>query len=337
MEIRSKSAEIFKSDNRLAALKCFLWLKPETAAWILWRMSVAKSVADKAEAIEEEEKWQETISRAHAMKAKSLQKLGLVEGDISFEELIPFRNELRYQYQQNHSDFMKLEAGEAFKALQDKAGVIEACTVYDHCILKLHGETEEVDRIVFLLESEKENNQFGGVRELDFKKDEATYLKPYFKEIADLFKALVEEKRQNEAEDKPLAGLADKLREAGKVLPEIQADVKPAIADTVSEDICEKADVVYNSNLCESRDVTTKGPVPEEPAHETDIQNAKENYFKRLTVHEVLDHKKLFVAFIEGDMNMLLEFGKLRYDLNEILANKQAISDLLSAARVLGE
>ena len=208
------------------------------------------------------------------------------------------------------------------------------------------------ERILILLETEEEKNQFGAVKEMGFGYFETSYLKPYYKEIADLFKALMEEKKQETVADKPLAGLADMLRDKGINLPEMQADVKSAVEDPGKANICksvEQADEVPmpeeqqpaeesgKENVCVNDKQTYKGPMPEEAPHETSVQNAKSQLpdFKNLTVHEIVEHIEVFTSFANGDMNALLELGKLGYDLNQVTAKQGVIWDLLRGIELL--
>ena len=154
--------------------------------------------------------------------------------------------------------------------------------------------------------------------------------------------------------DKPLAGLADMLREAGRILPETQPEVNPTLEETGKENLYasdkqaykgllseeqQPAEETGKENVCVSDGQSYKAPMPEEATHETGVQNAKSQlpHFKNLTVHEVLAHQDMFASFVEGDMNILLELGNFGYDLNQIMEKKAAISNLLSAVKALGE
>lgn len=65
----------------------------------------------------------------------------------------------------------------------------------------------------------------------------------------------------------------------------------------------------------------------------------KENpQFKPLSPENILLHKDTFSYFADkDDYNILLQIGKLEFDLNKVMINKQKIADFLKAAEALRE
>ena len=60
--------------------------------------------------------------------------------------------------------------------------------------------------------------------------------------------------------------------------------------------------------------------------------------FKPLTPEGILENKDVFASFVESsDMNILLQIGKLGFDLNKVIAKKDAIIKLFEAAKALND
>lgn len=117
-------------------------------------------------------------------REKSLNKLGLTTDETSTEEDLefipnelvqPLRNELRYQYQQVHEEFLSGydSEEELYNAMEQDiiltAGICRRLFKY----LMTHKSLEDRSKVIFLLNSDKENNVFGGLREIGFTKAEA--------------------------------------------------------------------------------------------------------------------------------------------------------------------
>lgn len=60
------------------------------------------------------------------------------------------------------------------------------------------------------------------------------------------------------------------------------------------------------------------------------------NNFKPLTSVEILSNREPFASFVE-DFNALIEIGKMGFDLNMVIAKKEAIIQLLNADKALSE
>lgn len=140
--------------------------------------------------------WGLTYSQNRAFE--ELNKLGLDFKFIPAEKVLVFRNELRYQYERNvQSYFLQSyqkendeKISKTFLALTNRTDAIVASVVYNLCNTVIFNT--DVERILFLLKSEKESYYFGGIRVIGFDIAEAEYLKPFHLEIHNLLKAINE-------------------------------------------------------------------------------------------------------------------------------------------------
>lgn len=137
--------------------------------------------------------WGMTYSKENAQQ--ELYILGLNSDIIPSEKVLLLRNELRYQYEEvTQKGFVHFyestdeKITNAFKILTNRADSIVASKVYKQCDVLF--EKSEVDRVLFLLKSDKEAYYFGGIRSLGFDMEESEYLKPYHLEIHNLLEAM---------------------------------------------------------------------------------------------------------------------------------------------------
>lgn len=245
---------------------------------------------------------------------QELDNIGLYAGNNP-ENFIILRNELRYQYQQHVDiDFLKIdvpeEAKEAYLSLEKYSDTIVAVVVFNHCTHSTKYSDEfSRDRIAFLLESYKESNKYGGLRSLSFNQAAADYLLPFCEKISSLFKVLNEKKKQSER-NTPLAGLGALIKDAGMDLPFEFGDSIPD-----DEEQSEQESVV-----------------PAEPEPQATQPAENNSGFRRVYAEAILMHKDIFASFVKDDnMNALLEIGRLGFDLNEVMAKKEKIYNLISA------
>lgn len=135
--------------------------------------------------------WNLTYSSTKALEVLSY--LGLSSEIISYDNQMIFRNELRFQYEQLCPSFMLPSMEDLikskFSALESKTDIIVANIVFDYCHAAMIKD-EQIDRILFLLKSEKDTNYFGGIRSLGFNMEEAQYLKPFHIEIHNLLASM---------------------------------------------------------------------------------------------------------------------------------------------------
>lgn len=295
---RSKFKKIIGSEVEFDVYQCafskFCDLNQEDALHIIWALT-------------------------HDNETRSLDTIGLYAGNNP-QNFIILRNELRYQYQQIHSNFLKLdipeEAQEAFVSLENRSDTIVAVVVYNHCANSAKYSDEfSRSRIAFLLGGSKESNQYGGIRSLCFNETEANYLLPFCKEISLLFNILNEKKNQEE-KNTPLAGLGSLIQDSGMDLP---FDFGDSIPD--DEEQSEQESII-----------------PAEPEPQATQPAENNSGFRRVYVESVSMYKDVFASFVKDDnMNALLEIGQLGFDLNEVMAKKEKIYNLISALQAKEE
>ena len=144
--------------------------------------------------------------------------------DIIPDELVmPLRNELRYQYQQVHKSFLEgydSNNEELYKAMGKDiiltAGICRRLFKY----LMTHKSPGDRSKAIFLLNSDKENNVFGGLREIGFTKAEAEVFLPKAGVIASAFEKMVADDTETQKHlaqegatmtSKPFAGLGEMI------------------------------------------------------------------------------------------------------------------------------
>ena len=111
---------------------------------------------------------------------------------------LPLREELRYQRKLTHSEFMEFDVPEncqkAFNSLHTTLkDVFTTYAVYNKCYRAccLFSKSE-YDRTMFLLNSDKINFRYGGIRSFKFSNRATMYLVRYAEPIATFFKVLWE-------------------------------------------------------------------------------------------------------------------------------------------------
>ena len=242
----------------------------------------------------------------------TLEKIGLSLNIIPLENIFLLRNELRFQYKEKDPTFLNVdlaeECQEAYQELAKHSDVITAAVVYNHCEKHIYSD---VIRTLSLLSNSKENNFFGGLRSLSFSIDESNYLKPFRMEIHNLLKAMYENYQKlcgsSSFTNTPFKGLAEIIEENGKDLPFTFADETPSEATAQT---CAQVE---------------DAPSPEEPA-QSNPQH------RRIYAENIFMYRDTFKPFVMNeDWNMLLEIGKLGFDLNEVMAKKEKICIFLEA------
>ena len=286
IKFRTKFEKLIQNDDDrlvlLAAFNRFCSLDPTHACNFLWRLTYN--------------------SEDDLSISVNLTNLGLNLEIIPLEKISALRNELRYQYEQQYPTFLKVKVEErckeAFDTLSQKTDPIVATVVYEHCVSCQYMDAESMDRTLWLLNNDQENNFFGGIRSLFFGKDEANYLKPFHLQIHNLLNAFYENRN---IMNTPLQGLGQKLEDAGIHLESTDVSDLPFEWDYDGSDIL-------------MEEVTN------------DI-----HHFKELTPTNVCEYKDVLSSFITS-LNQLREVG---FDLNEVIAKENAIIALLEAAEAL--
>ena len=144
--------------------------------------------------------------------------------DIIPNELVmPLRNELRYQYQQVHKSFLEgydSNNEELYKAMGKDiiltAGICRRLFKY----LMTHKSPKDRSKAIFLLNSDREQNVFGGLREIGFTKAEAEVFLPKAGVITSAFEKMVADDTETQKHlaqerapmtSKPFAGLGEMI------------------------------------------------------------------------------------------------------------------------------
>lgn len=190
-----------------------------------------------------------------------------------------FWNELRFQYAKYNIGFPDIEvpAGceDAYKALNDSTvkNHVLCAVVLDHCMSMVSTHVDQklscedkkaAERAIYLMNSTRDNNVFGGVSSLSFNKAEAEFLKRYATKISALLQAILNEKvarcgieeaapdqentsapntaekhvtdAQDEGFNRPFADLEKKAIEAWGKLPSGTSDEPVETGKTISAD-----------------------------------------------------------------------------------------------------
>lgn len=242
--------------------------------------------------------WNMTYSSKKGFE--ELLKLGLSSDSISEKDILSFRNELRFQYQNLNPNFLKrpvpIECQEAFQNLVNITDPIVSNIIYTHCNLSFDYPDQNFDRILYLLNSENENNYFGGIRSLGFNIEEANYLKPFHVEIHNLLAGIITFYKNNNT-----------------------AKLDFYVPDT---------EMKSEEDVPKEEDVVTTQPVEKEEEFYRE--------FKPITPENILIHKETFKTFVEEeDLNLLMVIGTVGFDLNEVMAKKEQIRIFIEAAETL--
>lgn len=244
-----------------------------------------------------------------------LDKFGLLRDTIPTEAVPVLRNELRYQYETLYPHSLTATVPEvcqkAFDALTSAMGSVSATVVYQHC-QEYGGDAE---RVLYLLQSDLERFYYGGILELYFNRFEAVYLVPFRMKIYDLLKAVCDYQQESDSGcddiNLPFSDLANLIQEAGIKL----ADDVQEVATSEGEE-----------------EMPSEGTLVEEPTQE----NGHE--FTPLTSEEVLKNKEVFRHFVtSGDANVLILISTLGFDLNEVIARREQIANLLMVHETMEE
>ena len=234
-KFRTKFKKILKEESDESkvtiAFERFCKLYSDVALKLLWNMTYS---SDKA--------WKEIYT------------LGLDNKLISSENVINLRNELRYQYEQ-HADFNLYERDtrsldeikdeevkRAYSALEKSTDSIVANVVFDYCIKYCTAADTEIARTLFLLQNEKENIYFGGIRSLNFDELEADYLKPYHIEIHNMLNALNNYQNNFELpfymdEEEEKAAAEKEAKEVKEKTTQVNSEFKKLTPETILEHI----------------------------------------------------------------------------------------------------
>lgn len=274
IKFRTKFEKLVTDENRpvlITTFKNFLSYDPDSddALNILWRLTYNDDII---------------ISTLY-------QTLGLSLDIISTENISKLRDELRYQYERHHGDYLLTKVHQNFSTefnnLVKYAGNICATVVITKCV-EYHEKSFNPVRVLYLLESDFENNYYGGLRELGFDQDEAQFLKHYHKEIYNLYKA---------------------------------------IGEAVStRDHCQNTDTIENFPKDDDQPLPF---VFEEVAKESIEINS--NYRRVIAENILMNRDVFTAFIHNDDFNLLPEIFNFGFDLNEVMAKKEKIRDFIYA------
>lgn len=224
---------------------------------------------------------------------------------------------------------------EAFKALSNAtADPIVTVVAVNHCYEVCQSSADDsIERILFLLDNDKESLFFGGIRSLWFGRKEALVLKPYAKQLHDLLYAIYQEKLANSANfvNTPLAGKLQAWRDAHP----------DSLTASYNEDVTEKESMLSAEIQEPITDIPESTKTPNEK--ETEGDNIKT--FKNITASNIVEdadkladilqvinqNTELFKAFI-ATYNKIVDIG---YKPEEVLDKAAAIQAILNAAKQL--
>lgn len=273
---------------------------------------------------------------------KTLERLELSEEIVG--DVTALRNELRYQYELRHPDFLNLDVPStclpAFETLKNKTDAIVANIVFGYCINHIHLDADTVQRSLALLSSDAENYYFGGIRSLSARLTsmEADFLKNFHMEIHDLLKALYEDKCQNEVSSTnlPFANLDERIKEAGI---ELVPDAAPVSKQKPERHVYGGSTpaVEVKSQVTSSTPDTPCGDanpgcedVPDTIQHDVATEINPDTGFASLKATQILRYQEHFNALLSSEaMASLLILRDSGFDLNEIIDKEKKISSLL--------
>jgi len=295
----------------------------------------------------------------------------LDELDLSINfvgNLTAFRNELRYQYSLRHPGFLDINAPEycltAFDALKNKADSIVATVVYQHCQAHASLDASEIDRTLYLLGSDREDFQLGGIRNLSnaLKDEDARYLLPFSKQIGDLLRtlytnaeltAIVQGTPHTSAED--CSHLPFYFGETDKAKKAPLATINSS--ETAGEDAPNAVLATANANEGTKREATSTAetndsnvPNQDLPAHsgnETASVPAQDEDdtktfiygsagFEVLNATQILRNQEaLLTLFSSEALSILLQLRDKHFDLNEVVGKQAKIMGFIQASNSL--
>lgn len=295
----------------------------------------------------------------------------LDELDLSIDfvgDLTAFRNELRYQYSLRHPGFLDINAPEycltAFDALKNKADSIVATVVYQHCQAHASLDASEIDRTLYLLGSDREDFQLGGIRNLSnaLKDEDARYLLPFSKQIGDLLRtlytnaeltAIVQGTPHTSAED--CSHLPFYFGETDKAKKAPLATINSS--ETAGEDAPNAVLATANANEGTKREATSTAetndsnvPNQDLPAHsgnETASVPAQDEDdtktfiygsagFEVLNATQILRNQEaLLTLFSSEALSILLQLRDKHFDLNEVVGKQAKIMGFIQASNSL--
>lgn len=230
---------------------------------------------------------------------------------ISENDVMLLRNELRYQRMLIHKDFLTINVldncQKAYQTLEKAAGQIISINVYNNCLEYCRYMNEEsISRLLYLLSSKNEKNYFGGIRSLRFGKKAANILKPYVKEILNLYEALWEQEKIKRKS-------TTRLEQIVHLFESNFDEMSPSNKDN------DNAEVSINEKTSLSDNEDKACPSTEEV------------HVKEISPQNIIDDNQIFKNFIKACYNL----QKAGYDCTMVLGKIDAISEFFEAFKKL--
>lgn len=289
--------------------------RPENIKKILWKMSYnpEKHLPDYG-LIPENAMTEESLISNENSNSSSSNKLV----PINSAQIKLFVNELLSNFKKTYPDLLKITLPESckhsFKNLLNAVDGNEliAYVVYERCLYHLYNSSNEIERTLALLVSNDEKVQFGGIRSISFNRDESNFLKPYHFEIHNLLKDMFKESMETKTK------IYNSLKTSYEC---IISRVEPSVIQKPKTIVKSKRNIDNIENLESVSTNRTK----------TDTEKAVP-VFKAVTPESVLTNLSLFKSI---DFEVLSEFHKLGFNINEIVEKKDSIITLLKAYEAL--
>lgn len=256
--------------------------------------------------------------------------------------LTAFRNELRYQYSLRHPSFLDINAPEycltAFDALKNKADSIVATVVYQHCQAHASLDASEIDRTLYLLGSDREDFQLGGIRNLSnaLKDEDARYLLPFSKQIGDLLMALHTNTQLETASQSNSSSFTKTSMDDCSDLPFFFG------TQNTGEDAPTSAPKTKNENTKGKIAPTTGVNGNEAPSTIPEVEDDTKTFIYGSSSFEVLNatqilrnQEALLTLFSSEALSILLQLRDKHFDLNEVVGKQAKIMGFIQASNSL--
>lgn len=293
---------------------------------------------------------------------------GIFDAYVPNVLVIPFRNELRFQYTQAHKDFLAInssyeEYAQIFEQFVKDMGMDKILSagimikVMDFLALYLWRNATYVEKTIFLLKSNKDNCIHGGLKNIGLNRNEALALNSRAMAIANLlenirmiaienkelalstevFDMTEDYKPQRNSWNTPLANLGDMLKQNGYELPD-----GPGEPDITAN--LETTDVKSNEPVTGTAIPTLVGTVSDMPVGTIDstveevsstpniVEPKLNDAFKAITPQEVLQNMDVLKEFIRAAE----EVAYAGFSVKEVLEKQSAIRKLLDGFEALG-
>lgn len=278
---------------------------------------------------------------------------GIFDAYVPNVLVIPFRNELRFQYTQAHKDFLAInssyeEYAQIFEQFVKDMGMDKILSagimikVMDFLALYLWRNATYVEKTIFLLKSNKDNCIHGGLKNIGLNRNEALALNSRAMAIANLldnirmiaienkelalstevFGMTEDYKPQWNNWNTPFSNLGNMLKENGFELPD-----EPNGTDNGPDE----------SDGPDERDDTTDGTADDNTAEEVSstpnmVEPKLDDAFKAVTPQEVLQNMDVLKEFIRAAE----EVAYAGFSVKEVLEKLSAIRKLLDGFEALG-